>query len=393
MKKSIILLFIILPLMAMSQTQINNSSFETWTTSQPIEATPWKCNIPYVFMSINVYIPTATKTTDAQSGQYAAKLETKTQYGLTVPGLIQLGTLSIGQNFDINLGGGFPFTDKPTGISFYMKYLPANNDTAWFIATLTKFNSQTNQRDTLGGFIFFFKDLVQNYEQQVLPILYYDDTQTPDTINIMFVASSFVSPQIGSVFYIDNVELLYSFYPFPTIALPATNLTSNSFDAHWISSPYSNKYVLDVAKDVNFTNFVEGFQNLEIINNIPFDSITDYTVVLPANTSERDFYYRVLVNYGDSLYSIASNPVKVTLPNAQNINTIKTISFYSFNKTVVIDNVENYSNVEVYNLSGVLINSQKINSNTLQFQVKNSGIYIVKLITLGEAKTIKVFVK
>lgn len=392
MKKILLIFLMLLSVFAMSQTQINNNSFETWTTTQPVQPTPWKCNIPYVFMSMNIYIPTATKVTDSYSGQYAVKLETKTQYGFTVPGLIQLGTLTIGQNFVPLLGGGYQFSDKPTGISFYMKYSPVNNDTAWFFVTLTKYDTQNHRRDTLGGSVFFFKDEIQAYEQQVLPILYYDNTQTPDTINILFMSSSLFSPQVGSIMYVDNVELLYSFYPFPTLALDATNLTSSSFVGHWISSPYSNKYILDVAKDENFTNFLEGFQNLEVINNIPNDSITDFVVNLPQNTVERNLFYRVLVNYGDTLYSVPSNVVPVILPNAQNINLVNNIISYTDNKTIVVENIFNYNTIEIYNLSGILVNKKKINSNIEKFKVVNSGVYLIKIINSDISETLKVFV-
>ncbi len=68
-------------------------------------------------------------------------------------------------------------------------------------------------------------------------------------------------------------------------ALPATHITATSFDANWIGAPPGSTYLLDVATDPTFTNYVPGYQNFNV------DTATHYTVTgLQCNTW---YYYRV----------------------------------------------------------------------------------------------------
>lgn len=67
-------------------------------------------------------------------------------------------------------------------------------------------------------------------------------------------------------------------------ALSATNIALTSFTANWNASAGATSYRLDVATDTNFTNFVAGYNNL----NVNF--VTSYNVTgLGANT----YYYRL----------------------------------------------------------------------------------------------------
>jgi Fibronectin type III domain/PQQ enzyme repeat len=65
----------------------------------------------------------------------------------------------------------------------------------------------------------------------------------------------------------------------------ATNVTSSSFTAHWSSVSGATGYLLDVATDSSFINYVTGYQNLDVGN------VTSYPVTgLNANTT---YYYRL----------------------------------------------------------------------------------------------------
>jgi phosphodiesterase/alkaline phosphatase D-like protein len=84
---------------------------------------------------------------------------------------------------------------------------------------------------------------------------------------------------------------------------PATFVASNSFTANWRSVNGATGYRLDVATNNSFTNYVPGYQNLNIGNALS-RSVTG----LNASTS---YYYRVRAYNGNGT-SGNSNVVHVT---------------------------------------------------------------------------------
>src|ERR1700751_3149091 len=54
--------------------------------------------------------------------------------------------------------------------------------------------------------------------------------------------------------------------PSPPVANPATFVASNSFTANWSHVSGATGYRLDVATDSLFTNYVTGYQNLNVGN-------------------------------------------------------------------------------------------------------------------------------
>jgi len=286
---------------SMAQTQLPNSDFETWQNNYT--ATPWK--------AINlIFAQTATKTTDKYQGVYAAKLETKNVFGQIVPGFISLGEMDLSTFMP---KGGTPFADRPTGISLYHKYLPAEQDTMLMFALLTKWNSSGGKTDTIGATGFFSGNSSTNYSKLSVPFIYFSE-EIPDSINIGF-ASSLMSPKVGSKLYIDSLTMLYGAVLSPTICLPAIDTTAYSFTASWIPIPDADSYVLDVSKDVQFTNYLTGYEN-ENVGNQPF-----WTVTTPEPCL---FFYRVNPQYGTEsggFSNSSSVPMPTEILDIQNITT------------------------------------------------------------------------
>ena len=105
------------------------------------------------------------------------------------------------------------------------------------------------------------------------------------------------------------------------VALAASSITQTSFTANWNSVSYSTGYLIDVATDVNFTNLVSGYSNLNVGN------VTSYPVNsnLAAGTN---YYFRVRAYDTDcttdysNVIQILTAPPNPVAADATNINNI-----------------------------------------------------------------------
>jgi len=104
-------------------------------------------------------------------------------------------------------------------------------------------------------------------------------------------------------FYSQIRQYISSGTPSPPLANPATFVASHSFRASWRSVNGATGYRLDVATNNSFTNYVAGYQNLNVGNALS-RSVTG----LNASTT---YYYRVRAYNGDGT-SGNSNVVSVT---------------------------------------------------------------------------------
>ena len=158
-------------------------------------------------------------------------------------------------------------------------------------------------------------------------------------------------------------------------AQTATNVSFSSFAAHWSSVNGATDYLLDVATDSSFINYVAGYQNLDVGN------VTSYNVTgLSANTT---YYYRVRAYNGcatspnSSVKTIKTKPCTPAAPNAQNATNVTASSFIAHWSSVAgatdyrldvatdssfINYVAGYQNLSVgittsYNVTGLSANT------------------------------------
>ncbi len=164
-----------------------------------------------------------------------------------------------------------------------------------------------------------------------------------------------------------DVNLVGTNYP--------TSITENSFTVSWGSVSGAISYYLDIAYDSYFTNFVSGYNNLNVSN------VTTYNVIgLNCNTR---YYYRVRVktNCGISENSSSYNVITLGTPIIASINQASNISTNSFlaswnsstgAKNYYIDVaydpsflnfVSGYTNLNVSNITSYNINGLNCNTN------------------------------
>lgn len=180
---------------------VPNGSFEEWKTTNydaPVyypyttdnQMQPWLGLDPFVM-----------KTTDAQHGQFALKLVSRTFGDEAIPGYIS--NYNVNSDEDVfDWHGGSPIAEKPSGLKGYYKYNMGVEDTAMIIVAFSKAGINT------GTYFFTLEGPKSSYtpfEFTLDPPL----AETPDSL-ILAIASSYVAYEHaygGSELYLDNLEL------------------------------------------------------------------------------------------------------------------------------------------------------------------------------------------
>ena len=130
MKQSLLFLLCALFSVSVMAQQVPNGDFELWTGTTPNE---WDTSNENV---LGTQFTTVSKiTSGAQSGSFAAKVETQTKTifmvgPVTLPGILTLGDFNLDiANQTANLTGGEAFTHRPYSLRGYYKATPAVGDT------------------------------------------------------------------------------------------------------------------------------------------------------------------------------------------------------------------------------------------------------------------------
>lgn len=202
----LILLFITTIVKILSGQALPNGSFESWTTTGNYDQpTSWNTPNPST-ASLGLY--TVTKESALkQSGQFSAKIQTKSILGMQIPGLITLGTFSINLlTMEAKIEGGMPFTGKPSSLTGYIQYDPKLGDECFIGVLLLKQNG--SQWDTLATGSFATTSKLTTWTPFNININY-TSNQNPTHINVIILSSDRNSPQPNSTLYIDNLELQY----------------------------------------------------------------------------------------------------------------------------------------------------------------------------------------
>jgi PKD repeat protein len=179
------------------------------------------------------------------------------------------------------------------------------------------------------------------------------------------------------------------FPPEPPVALDASNITSYSFTANWEPSLYADAYLLDVASDEGFVNYVFGYESVYVWSNLGY----------PVYGLQQDstYYYRLraLNTIDTSGYSnvISVITTYVGIPNSP----VEEVNIYSYQSDLMIyydrSSIDN-GHVMVFNLLGQPLASKKLENkvlNRITLPVEHTAV-IVRLVINGQLYTRKVMV-
>lgn len=215
MKKVYILLLFCISTFSYGQ-QLLNSDFENWTNhpgsglySSYDEVDNWASGNAAVNIVPGATPPT-TKTTDAQHGNNAVKLTTQSIFGQIAAGNLFTGRFQLNLTNPVKSAQmGIPYVAKPTAFNVYYKYTSVSGDSCAIYALLTKYNTVTKTRDTVGFGQFKTHVTVSSYTLLHVPITY-RNTETPDSIAMVFTSSADggnFRGRVGSSLTVDNLSL------------------------------------------------------------------------------------------------------------------------------------------------------------------------------------------
>ncbi|MEI6524362.1 MAG: T9SS type A sorting domain-containing protein [Bacteroidota bacterium] len=182
--------------------QIPNGGFENWTTQGPFE-------MPEAWDGR----PSASKSTDMHSGNYAIKFETATFTNPqtstldTLPGVANTGMPGTGPG----LPGirGFASNARPDSLTGWYKYSPVGLDSFVVRVVISKWNSTNNSRDEISN-VTFFGSAANNYTRFSFPI-HYLNNEIPDTIIVELINTLVQPPGIltpGTILLIDDLAFV-----------------------------------------------------------------------------------------------------------------------------------------------------------------------------------------
>lgn len=229
--RRLLLLLNLFVLIAPLSAQINNPSFESWTQVFTFENPDgWTTGNQLLSLAGTF---TTLKDTSASDGNLAALLQTKfvSLAGANVPGVLTTGVIDF--NFatgEVGFISGTPFPYRPDKLTFDFKYIPAGAatlDTAGVFIVLTAWDATNLLRDTIGVGGVFITDTTTTYTTQDMPINYLS-AGTPDSMLLVFSSSAtLTSPQDGSRFWVDNVQVAFPVGKQPLATVRAINVFPN----------------------------------------------------------------------------------------------------------------------------------------------------------------------
>ena len=183
---------------------MSNGDMEQWTNYTTYDH-PNGWDSPNVEMAAFSAGSVVSKSTDANSGTYSAKIETKTVFSMyTVPGVLVHGTFTANiAAGTLEISGGDTCTVRPATFKGFYKYTPAGGDSCIIAAGIFKRNTVSGLRDTIAYATFYQSGTVSAWTEFQVDFDY-NSSETPDSLLVVASASNQTAPVAGSVLYVDD---------------------------------------------------------------------------------------------------------------------------------------------------------------------------------------------
>ncbi len=210
MKKILFTAFLTMNLIIGFSQNIPNPGFEEWSNYGDYED-PKNWQSPnWATSGLGVF--TVTKSTDAYSGNFSVRMESKNILGglFKVPGTVTLGEFVIDMNNQTAyIKGGIPFAHRPDKLTGFYKYCPGQGDFMQAFVFLYKQNPGTGLRDTIGTGYYSYADTVDVWSPFEMEIIY-NSAEEPDSMNVIIMASDIYNAVQGSTLLVDSLMFDYS---------------------------------------------------------------------------------------------------------------------------------------------------------------------------------------
>jgi hypothetical protein len=404
-----------------AQQQLGNGNLEAWemvpaagggTTEEPQNWNSFKTGsggLATLFGSTTIAKSTSIRT--GATGQYCARIWSKSTLGIIANGNMTLGRINMGSstatdpdnyNYTIMADPAFsePLTDVPDSLVFWVKYTAAAGQEERVSAVL---HGDYDYRDGYvphaGSAPYKVAEISHNYPptngQWVRKSVPWDYTGPASTHTYVLITfSTNKTPGGGAAndeVLIDDIELIYN--PDPDINLPIAVYDDN------VLTDFNTPVIIDVlTNDEDPENDIDE-SSLTILSTplggTAIINTTDYTITYTPNTGfwgDDQFNYSVCDN---------GNPAPVTCDQATvfiTVNEELSVAENGLSSLTLLHSGGNFKlqsddqgegTVSIYSANGALVKSAKMNEY-FSFGAE-TGIYFFHVITEKGSRTIKYF--
>lgn len=256
------------------KSQIYNSGFENWTNMGSYEVPDQWGTMNHATSHLNIY--TVTKWNPGSPGAYFMKITSKA-YGMSVlPGIAVYGKLD---STNMQPLSGYSYTQRPAAFTGQWQHMIWGTSQGSVCATLTKWNSSANKRDTVAIAYEELFDMAMSWEAFSVNFNYLSSSN-PDSCMIVLKASG-DSPTVNDYIWVDDLAFSgsvgvgetsldhrFNIYPNPASDFLRIDLTNNKSEHVKIelldvtgrgllsAEGYRNNFNLDVSHFATGTYFL-----------------------------------------------------------------------------------------------------------------------------------------
>lgn len=185
--------------------QIPSLGFEKWDSSMGV----WH---PEGWTSTNLLQslgnpPTVFRDSNAYQGKWCLQIKTRF-FPVMAPGTPRYNGWAATGFFDgKTVQGSFPLNGMyPTNLNAYIEFIPVADDTGYIFTIMTRYNSVSQRRDTVGIGAYPLIDYQPTWAQISLPIEYKLGALPPDSASIYIFGNNQKSNDSGTLVRIDELQ-------------------------------------------------------------------------------------------------------------------------------------------------------------------------------------------